>query len=183
MGRDKANLPFGPETMLERVVRLAMPAVDEVIVVVREGQDVPPGAGWRLARDRAEGDGPLAGLVAGMEATAAEAVILLGCDHPFLRPELVEHLFDRLGEHQCAVVRAESRLMPLCAVYSRQLLSAARAQLARRDLRLVHLIEPAVAAVIEASEAERVDPGLTSFRNCNTPEDYAAALRDAGWGG
>ncbi len=181
MGREKAGLPFGPETLLERVARLASPLVDEVIVVAREGQDILPVPGARFARDSAEGNGPLAGLVAGFETTTAPAALVLGCDHPFLHAALVEHLFESLAGHECVVVQAGSRLAPLCAVYARALLPAARARLARGDLRLAGLVESADVVVLDEPVARRFDPDLASLRNCNTPADYAAALRDAGF--
>ncbi len=42
MGRDKASLPFGEETMLERVVHRLEDHVAEIVVVARPGQDLPP---------------------------------------------------------------------------------------------------------------------------------------------
>lgn len=41
MGADKANLPFGDETLLERVVRILAPEVSELWLVARERQLVP----------------------------------------------------------------------------------------------------------------------------------------------
>jgi len=42
MGRDKATLPFGPELMLQRVVRLLGEAVEEIVVVAAPSQELPP---------------------------------------------------------------------------------------------------------------------------------------------
>ncbi len=41
MGRDKAALPFGDESLLERVIRIVRPKVDELWLVAREGQALP----------------------------------------------------------------------------------------------------------------------------------------------
>ena len=38
MGRDKASLPFGGETLLERIIGVVRQVVDEVWLVAREGQ-------------------------------------------------------------------------------------------------------------------------------------------------
>jgi molybdopterin-guanine dinucleotide biosynthesis protein A len=69
MGRDKWSLPFGPGTLLDHVVARVRPAVDEIVVVAREGQDVTTGE--TIVRDPAEGLGPLAGLVGGLDAVRA----------------------------------------------------------------------------------------------------------------
>jgi len=41
MGVPKATLPFGPETMLQRVVRLLGTVVSPVVVVAAQGQPLP----------------------------------------------------------------------------------------------------------------------------------------------
>jgi molybdopterin-guanine dinucleotide biosynthesis protein A len=92
MGRPKVMLPFGPETMLQRVVRLLGQAVDVTVVVATAGQELPelPSA-VVLARDRRPDRGPLEGLAAGLGALGdrAELAFLCGCDVPLLVPAMV----------------------------------------------------------------------------------------------
>ena len=69
MGRPKALLPFGPELMLQRVVRILQEVVSPIVVVAAPDQELPPlPAGILIARDEREGRGPLEGLLAGMTA-------------------------------------------------------------------------------------------------------------------
>ena len=42
MGTSKALLPFGPETMLQRVVRLLSGVVSPIVVVAAVDQELPP---------------------------------------------------------------------------------------------------------------------------------------------
>lgn len=179
VGRDKAWLPFGDETLLERVVHLIEPVVDEVIVVAREGQDVP--GDFHTVRDPAEGLGPLAGLIAGLEAATSERAFLSACDAPFLRPALIERLFALTDGHAIGIPRVDGYLMATCAVYSRDALPVARQLVEERRLRPIFLTDALDTRIIEAEELREVDPELASFRNCNTPESYEAALRDAGF--
>ena len=44
MGTDKGALPFGDETILDRVVRVVSSVVDEIWLVAREGQTLELGA-------------------------------------------------------------------------------------------------------------------------------------------
>ena len=88
MGRDKANLPFGPETVLQRVVRIISASVDEVIVVARQGQALAfPG---RVVWDEVAEEGPVAGLIAGLGATVATSCAVVSCDQPLLEGALIE---------------------------------------------------------------------------------------------
>src|SRR5258708_37920520 len=69
MERPKAWLPFGPEVMLQRIVRILSDVVSPIVVVAAVGQDVPdlPQA-VEIVRDEHEALGPLAGLAAGLKA-------------------------------------------------------------------------------------------------------------------
>src|SRR4051794_38541695 len=69
MGTSKALLPFGPETMLQRVVRLLGRVVSPIVVVTAPGQELPAlPADVIVTRDEREGRGPLEGLRAGLKA-------------------------------------------------------------------------------------------------------------------
>ena len=69
MGVPKATLPFGPELMLQRVVRLLSSVVQPIVVVAAPTQELPRlPAEIILARDEREARGPLEALLAGMSA-------------------------------------------------------------------------------------------------------------------
>src|SRR5438477_6955029 len=69
MGQPKAWLPFGPERMLPRVVRLLSEVVAPVVVVAAPDQEVPPlPPDVAVVRDAQPQRGPLQGLCAGLEA-------------------------------------------------------------------------------------------------------------------
>src|SRR5262245_62013278 len=69
MGLPKATLPFGPELMLQRVVRLLASVVQPIVVVAAPRQELPPlPAGVLITHDERDGRGPLEGLLAGLAA-------------------------------------------------------------------------------------------------------------------
>jgi molybdenum cofactor guanylyltransferase len=70
---------------------------------------------------------------------------------------------------------------PLAAVYRCEVCDAVRRLLAAGKLRQVFLFDEVPTRIVEADELADVDPGLQSLRNVNSPEDYEAALRDAGF--
>lgn len=180
MGRDKATLAFGGETLLERVVARLGDVVDEIVVVARPGQPLPPlPESVRIARDPEPDRGPLMGLLAGLDAGAADAFFATAVDAPFLVPAVVDLLFDRLEADgaDAAVVEAEGYLHPLTAVYRRHLAAVARRLVEADRMRPVFLFEAAPTARIREDAVRAVDPELASLANCNTPEAYDAALR------
>ena len=180
MGRPKAWLPFGPETMLQRVVRLLSSVVNPIVVVAAPEQDVPPlPAGVEVVRDEEKGRGPLQGLAAGLMALRgrADAAYLSSCDVPFLRPAFVRRLVELLGDHAICVPRVGDYHHPLAAVYRLGVADAVARLLAEDRLRPFFLFEAVPTRVVEAAELSDVDPTFQTLRNLNTPEEYEAALR------
>lgn len=177
MGRDKASLPFGGETLLQRVVRVVGTVVDDVVVAARPGQDVSrlPEA-VRVVYDDVPGLGPLAGIAGGLAATAADAVYATGCDVPFLSAAVVTRLFDALGDAAIVVVEQEGFLHPLAAVYRTSVLPVARRLVAEERLRPVYLYEEVETVRVEADALRDVDPDLGTLENLNTEEAYREAL-------
>lgn len=184
MGRSKAWLPFGPEVMLQRVVRIVGSVVDPVVVVAAAGQALPElPARVLIARDEFEALGPLAGLAAGLGALRGkvEAAYASGCDTPLLRPEFIRKMIDSLDDADAVVPREGKLHHPLAAVYRTKLEPEVRALLAAGQLRPFFLWERVRTREIDVAELRECDPRLDSLRNTNTPEEYAVALEDAGF--
>jgi molybdopterin-guanine dinucleotide biosynthesis protein A len=185
MGRPKVTLPFGPETMLARVVRLLGEAVDAVVVAGGLGQPLPPLPPWVLVvGDRRKDRGPLEGLAVGLRAagTKAEAAFVTGCDAPLLLPAFVRRMVELSAGYDVAVPHVAGLNEPLSAVYRTGVLPQAEALLAAGRLRPVHLFDQVRTRRVTADELADIDPQLQSLTNVNSPEDYRAALEQAGLG-
>jgi molybdopterin-guanine dinucleotide biosynthesis protein A len=183
MGLAKATLPFGPEAMLQRVVRLLSSIVQPIVVVVAPNQELPSlPSGVRLARDEREARGPLEGLSAGLAAIAphAAAAYATSCDVPLLQPAFVQAMIDRLGDAEIAVAVEEKFAHPLAAVYRVSVLPQIQDLLAADQLRPAFLFDRVKTCRIAVDELRSFDSQLNTLRNLNRPEDYLAALREAG---
>jgi len=183
MGRPKALLPFGPETMLARVVRLVSEVVEPVVVVAAADMDLPELPSRVLvAHDRRPGRGPLEGLATGLAVLQAhvEAAFVTGCDVPFLRPQLIHRLIQLAGEHDVVVPWVGERPEPLTAVYRTRLRGRVEGLLAAGESRPAALFDLVSIRRVLPEELAHVDPRLDSMFNVNTPEEYRAALQRAG---
>ena len=135
---------------------------------------------YAIARDPAEGFGPLAGIAAGLGAIEAERAFVTSCDAPLLEPALVRWLVEVSRGHEAAVPFLDGYYMVLAAAYSRAVLPVARRLLEEDRLRPLFLVQEVDARIVTEEEVRRADPRLASFVNCNTPESYEAALARAG---
>ena len=182
MGSSKALLPFGGETMLQRVVRLLGEVVHPIVVVAAADQPMPalpPDA--IVTRDEREGRGPLEGLRAGLKALPGDvdAAYVTSCDVPLLQTGFVEQMLDLARGHDVTVMEIDGFTHPLSAVYRRSTLPYIEDLLAHDRLRPVFLFDAVKTRRVSPAEMTS-DPELRTLRNLNTPEDYQRALDDAG---
>ncbi len=182
MGVPKATLPFGGQTLLERVVGRLSQAVEPIAVVAAPEQELPQfPANVIVVHDRLEFRGPLAGLAGGLAALAndCDAAYATACDAPFLRPQFVHRMIELLGHHDIAVPRTDGFHHPLAAVYRMTVRPHIDELLAADRLRLAFLFDRVSTREVSAEELHGVDPELKSLRNLNRPEDYQAASGEA----
>ncbi len=186
MGTPKATLPFGPETMLQRVVRLLGGVVAPIVVVAAREQTLPElPEDVLVTRDEREQRGPLEGLRAGLKALpqAAEMAYVTSCDVPLLVPGFVSRMIELLGDSDIAVMEVEGFPHPLSAVYRRATLPHIESLLENGRLRPVFLFDAVRTRRVRPEEMISIDPQLRTLRNLNTRDDYLAALREAGLAG
>ena len=183
MVQPKAWLPFGPERMLARVVRLLSEVVRPVVVAAGAGQEVSELPPWcRVVYDSAADQGPMEGLAAAMEFLQAEAelVFVAGCDTPLLAPGLVRRIIALADGFDAAVPHLGGIDHPLTAVYRTRLAAKIKESLALGSRRMGSLLDAIRTRRVAAEELIDVDPCLLSVANINTPAEYLAALREAG---
>jgi len=185
MGRDKASLPFGPELMLQRVLRLVSEGLSGgpiVVVAAREQQLPPLPATVQIARDQHPERGPLEGLAAGMEVLAelADTAFVTSCDVPLLNPDVIRLLLSTPGEWDAVVPQEERFLHPLCAVYRTSTLATIRQLLTSAEYRPRAMFQQVATRYVPVEQMRTVDHDLRSLLNLNHPEDYQRALMLAG---
>jgi len=172
MGRDKAFLPFGGTTLVERVASRLREACTDVLVVANTPEPYQA-LGLRTVPDALPERRSLVGIYTGI-LHGGGPVFVCGCDMPFLCPPLIRHM-GALAESADVVIPRVKDYEPLHAVYTPACLDPIHRVLAAGG-RNADLLDYTHARVLTADELRRFDPDLQSLRNINTPEDYAAAL-------
>jgi molybdopterin-guanine dinucleotide biosynthesis protein A len=179
MGRDKAGLPFGRETLLERVLRQVRTATPDIVLAAAAGQTVP--AGFRVSRDRFAGNGPLPALLDAVDQLGSRRVFVVACDTPLLQPALIPLLDGLCAGWDGAVPVVDDQRIPTCAVYETSALLDERARFGDPRHRSVSgYIARLRVRDVPADRIQSVDPSLLTFTPCNTPEEYRHALTLAG---
>ena len=181
MGTSKALLPFGDETMLQRVVRLLSTVVCPIVVVAAAEQSLPDlPADVIVTRDEQHGRGPLEGLRAGLKALPAtiESAYVTSCDVPLLVPDFARRMIDLLTDHDIAVMEIDGFPHPLSAVYRRSTLPHVEALLAQNRLRPVFLFDAVRTRRLQPAEMIAADPELLTLRNLNSQRRLSGGAVD-----
>lgn len=184
MGQPKLALPFGPETMLERTIRLLKEVVSPIVVVAAIDQQLPDlDDDILIARDEEPGWGPLGGITVGLGALAdlVPAAYVAPCDAPLLQPAFIQAMIEHAQGYDIAVPKEQKFYHPLAAVYRTELAPIARNLIDEKKYRPLFLIEQANSNCVDVDTLRSIDPDLDSLRNMNKPEDYQAALQAAGF--
>lgn len=175
LGRDKATLELvRGQTLLQRALGLVAPLSDDVIVVRRPDQDLSVSAA-RVISDRAPFHGPLAGILAGIEAAREEWVLVVACDMPFLSRPLLRYMLTLRTGYDVVVPRLAVGMEPLHALYHRRAAAAVRRVLERGERRLVSFYDGLRVRAVTPDELAPHDSEGRAFFNINTPEDLDQA--------
>ena len=180
MGREKAFLSYEGSTFISAIARQLSMVSDDIVVVVgdKEPSEFAPlfGEGVRICKDDRYLSNPLGGILTGLGLVRGAYSAIVGCDTPLLRAEVIECLYEEMGDHVAAVpVWEEDEILtmePLCGVYSVAEAKKAAAKALEGDAslkRMVMLLGDV--QYVDVSRLRLVDPSLDSLVDINTPEE------------
>jgi molybdopterin-guanine dinucleotide biosynthesis protein A len=179
LGRNKALLRIGGQTLIERVLESIAPIAAEVIVVVASPEQaaaLPLPSEKRVVSDRYPGCGSLGGIYTGLSASREPWVLLVACDMPFLNPTLLRRLMAMRRGVDAVVPRLEGQPEPLHALYSKTCLGPMERMLQAGQLKIAPLFEAVRVRYVDEGTIDRIDPDHRSFFNVNSPADVEEAL-------
>ena len=194
MGRDKAFLELDGRSLIEIVIEQMTQVCAEVLVVAGDARPYA-GLGAQLVEDRFRGVGGLGGLHAGLEAAAYELALAVGCDMPFLNPDLLRAFAGWAEGFDVAVLRHEPPprdaggtegglfIEPLHGAYRRTCLPAMEAAIRARRRRIISFFPHVRVRYVATEEVVPFDPDLRSFRNVNTHQEWEAVRAEWRQGG
>lgn len=175
-GRDKGLLPLAGEPLIAHGVRRLRPQVAELLISANRHQEVYQAYGYRVIGDRQDQRfrGPLAGMLAALDAARTPYLLTAPCDSPLLPLDYAARMWTALGRERAtaSVAYGEDRWQPVFALLPVTLRDDLAAWLGAG--------EGGVGRWLRRHRPVRVEfadwPAL--FRNVNTPEDLARLEAD-----
>jgi molybdopterin-guanine dinucleotide biosynthesis protein A len=186
--KDKAFAELFGKPLLLHVIENARQAVDEIIVCVNdearktryaEALNINKLHDVKFVVDEkiSHISGPNVAIITGLKATTADFCITLPCDTPFVKPKIIEYLFENAVQVQVAVpMWPNGRLETLVMVLERNGAREITETLCRlRRPRSDEIVRGASKVLFFSplGEMKNLDPELKSFLNINRPEDLS----------
>jgi molybdopterin-guanine dinucleotide biosynthesis protein A len=187
IGINKALTPLSGTPMILYVVTRGLQVAEKVAVVIGRDDAV---AAFRkvlpknvtVLRDSISRRSPLVGMLTGLEnlVGAVKYSAVVPCDSPFIRPKVLQRLFQVAEGHDAAIpIWPNGYVEPLHSVYEVQnTIRAIRLALktersSNRDM-IKHLKN---VKYVPVEELRSYDPELRTFFNVNRPEDLREASK------
>jgi molybdopterin-guanine dinucleotide biosynthesis protein A len=176
MGRDKAFLELGGQTLLARQIETARAAgAVEVFISGRADADYSA-FGCRVLQDKFAGAGPLAGIERALDATASMLLLALAVDLPDMNAKLLLQLSTYCKQNTGAIPRVAGELEPLAAFYPKMAQSLAATCLCDNSNSVKNFAglcgQNELVVLVDFHESCG-----SFFKNYNTPGEYFVAGR------
>jgi molybdenum cofactor guanylyltransferase len=166
-GVDKTLLEVDGRTLTGRVVEVVRPLFSEVIVASGMPGKFADLEGVREVADHERGIGPLAGMLAGLEACETGWAFVVAADMPRLSGSLIRRVAAAAGPDVLAVAPRHGRFRePLHAAYNKDVIPEIERFLAEGRRSVNRLLERIPVRWVDVEDAD-----LECFKNVNRPED------------
>ena len=174
-GKSKALLKVGDKPILDWIYAVYRQLFDQIILVTNTPHLYMD---WDLTivTDIYAHRSSLTGIHTGLFYSAHPQAFFTACDTPFINPELIRALVERVDAHSDTIFPStRDGLEPLFAVYAAKSLPRIEARLQKKHFKIQRVFRKDRIKTIPEKTLRGIDPGLHSFFNINTPEDLQRA--------
>jgi molybdopterin-guanine dinucleotide biosynthesis protein A len=169
MGRDKADVRVGDQTMLSLVSKALAPCVGRTVLLG------PDRDGWETWPDAVHAQGPLAGIATALARAATERVILLAVDQPFARTATLERMARVESGLPVVPVDETGTRQVTCAIYPTSITEAATEE-AREGGSIQPLLDTVSFRPVAPDEWRSWGEDGRSWFSVDTEDDVEAGL-------
>jgi molybdopterin-guanine dinucleotide biosynthesis protein A len=168
-GADKGLIEYRGHRLIEWVLAAIAPQVEELVISANRNLDLYAGYGHRVLPDALpDYPGPLAGVLAAMQAVAADWLVVVPCDTPHLPADLAARLLAAAQSENVALAMAadKARMHHTCFIVRTDQLDSLAGFLARGERAVRHWQAGLHSATVLFDAAR--------FANFNQPQDVQA---------
>ncbi|MBE6053876.1 MAG: molybdenum cofactor guanylyltransferase [Clostridium sartagoforme] len=161
---NKALLIYKEKTFIENIIN-AGKEFDEILIIANN-KDEYKNLGLNIYPDIYLGNGPLSGIHSALKNSKNFKVLCIACDMPLVSKNTLSTLGNSDGDYEVLVPSINNRLQPMCAVYSKSLISKMENSLLSGENKLKKFILSTNYKILEDKLVAE------DFFNVNTEKEY-----------
>ncbi|SHK18796.1 molybdenum cofactor guanylyltransferase [Thermocrinis minervae] len=166
-GQDKTLYPIEGKPMILHVVELARRVSERVFILSKDVQKYAFIKGVDILKDYVHEQFALAGVYTALKRTSYEKVLILSADMPYLRPDILTHLW-KSSQPDVSLYKVNEKLYPFPGVYYRSVLPPLEDYILKGRRRVGKFLELLRINTLTSEEKR-------AFTNVNTLEDILQA--------
>lgn len=170
----KAFLEVGGEKIINRIIVKLQEVFKETIIIADE-ESKYRGYGLKIFRDKVPHKGPLMGLYTGLLHAQSDYNFVVGCDQPFLDPDLIKYMVKKALNVDILMPKIKGQLQPLHAIYNKNCLPLIEKNMMEDKYSFYGLCQWARVDYINEEEINSICNIDKAFFNVNTDVDLLKA--------
>lgn len=173
-GQDKVMAPLGDKPLIEHVIEVISPLMEEVILVgpARQGM-----RGLKRVDDIIPGCGPMGGIYTALKTAVTNFCFVFAADMPTIHAGLVAYMQSLAREQDVIVPFWSGGFEPLHAIYNRSVLKVIEPLVMERKLRIDRFFDQVAVEKVPEDVLRRYGEPRELFANINTPQDIGRMKR------
>lgn len=189
MGSPKAFLKLHGRPLIQYPLDVLKPFCSEIFIVTQT-PEIFRDFDVKILSDTYTEAGPMGGIFTGLQNAENHWSIVLPCDMPYLRQELIQGLLKQIGAKFSleAIVpvsldknSSETSVQPLCALYSKNCLPLLYRKIKAQEVSLISVLTELETCFVHWLKLDPEDNAGISFTNLNTPLDLEEAKHKPPW--
>lgn len=165
--KDKGLVHFNGKMLVEHVITSVKKITDHIIFIT--ANPAYRQFGYPCIEDEMKEKGPLGGIFTGLVHSTTQKNLVLGCDLPFLSPNIFSGLINDCEGVDALLAKHKDKLEPLCAIYDKSCIPHFKRLIEQDQLKITNALEGLKTRVLSFDNEEwfRGD----EFANINSDEE------------
>jgi len=169
MGRDKATLSYNGTLFIDHIIN-TVSKITNTILLISDHTEHQSINNVSIIKDIYPNKGPLSGLYTGLSHSKTNINLILSCDIPLIKVDVIKFLIAHFKKnYQAVIATVDGRKMPLVGVYTKDCISISRELIEKSDLKMMDFINK----LHSVNNIEIPDHMKEQLSNINTPQDIA----------
>ena len=169
-GSDKGLIEFSGKPLITYALSALLPMVSQVLINANRNHDLYASLGFPVVSDHSvDFDGPLAGILSGMEYCTSQYLLTVPCDCPMITEQALARMPRAMknSNSDCFVASDGHRLHPVFLLLDCGLAESLRTYLRQGHRKIDTWLYQQRLCEVDFSDQPEI------FRNINTPEELA----------